>query len=61
MSGFGFYTVIAEQNVYTNQFFKVSAKESTDFYGKTVVGKSIEAVEDMRKLLFIKILKRISM
>lgn len=56
-----FYTVIAEQNVYTNQFFKVSAKESTDFYGKTVVGKSIEAVEDMRKLLFIKILKRISM
>ncbi len=44
-----FYTVIAEQNVYINQFFKVSAKESTDFYDKTVVGKAIESVEEMRK------------
>lgn len=44
-----FYTVIAEQNVYINQFFKVSAKESTDFYDKTVVGQSIETVENMRK------------
>ncbi len=45
-----FYTVIAEQNVYTNQFFKISSKESTDFYDKTVVGKSIEAVQEMRKV-----------
>ena len=44
-----FYTVISEQNVYINQFFKVSAKESTDFYDKTVVGQSIETVENMRK------------
>ncbi|WP_198304761.1 methyl-accepting chemotaxis protein [Arcobacter vandammei] len=45
-----FYTVVAEQNVYTNQFFKVSTKESTEFYDNNVVGKSVEAVEDMRKI-----------
>ncbi len=44
-----FYTVVAEQNVYTNQFFKVSTKKVVDFYDNTVVGKSIEAVEEMRK------------
>ncbi len=45
-----FYTVVAEQNVYTNQFFKVSTKEVSDFYDNTVVGSSVEAVENMRKV-----------
>lgn len=46
-----FYTLIAEQTAYMDIFSKIASKDIVDFYLKTVVGKDIEEVEKMRKIV----------
>jgi methyl-accepting chemotaxis protein len=45
-----FYTLVAEQNAYTDSFIKVSSKDAVDFYNTTMKDTSVEEVEKMRKV-----------
>ena len=45
-----FYTLVAEQNAYTDTFLKVSSLEIVEFYKKSFQSESITEVEKMRKI-----------
>ena len=45
-----FYTLVAEQNAYTDAFLKVSTKEIEQFYKNTLENEVVNEVENMRKI-----------